>query len=68
MHTGGLAAGVPGELRAMHLAWQRHGVLDWKDLFQPAIQLATEGFPATATIANAIRASGNDILDDPGLR
>jgi gamma-glutamyltranspeptidase/glutathione hydrolase len=45
---GHLASGVPGSVDGMVAAHQRYGTLPWKDLVQPAIDLALNGFPATA--------------------
>jgi gamma-glutamyltranspeptidase/glutathione hydrolase len=42
--VGGRAVGVPGALRALELAHRQHGKLPWARLFEPAIQLAEQGF------------------------
>jgi gamma-glutamyltranspeptidase/glutathione hydrolase len=41
---GGLSVGVPGALAALKMAHERHGVLPWAEVFEPAIRLAEEGF------------------------
>lgn len=41
---GGYSVGVPGVMRMFALAHQRDGKLPWQDLFQPAIELAEQGF------------------------
>ena len=40
----GKSVGVPGVLRMLELAHRDYGQLPWRDLFQPAIALATNGF------------------------
>jgi gamma-glutamyltranspeptidase / glutathione hydrolase len=40
----GLSIGVPGMVALLSLAHQDHGVLDWPNLFDEAIQLSEQGF------------------------
>jgi len=51
----GLAVGVPGVLRALELAHQRHGRLPWTRLLQPAIRLAEEGFAVSPRLHAQIK-------------
>lgn len=44
---GHLSCGVPGSVAGMAEAHARYGSLPWKDLVQPAIDLALNGFPLT---------------------
>lgn len=52
MYTGigGGSVAVPGILKALHQAWQRHGHIEWPALFEPAIRAARDGiaFPRTS--------------------
>lgn len=52
--VGGSAVGVPGLLRMLELAHEQHGRLPWKDLFQPAIELAAAGFIISPRLASMI--------------
>lgn len=54
----------------MHQASQRYGRLPWRELVEPAIELARDGFEISAAVADALKNSpGVDaIRKDPGLR
>jgi gamma-glutamyltranspeptidase/glutathione hydrolase len=57
----GRSPGVPGVLRMLELAHERHGVLPWRELFQPAIRIAEEGFEVSPRLHRLLEA-------DPLLR
>ena len=65
--VGGRAVGVPGLLRMLELAHQRHGRLPWRALFEPAIQLAQAGFPISPRLATLIQGD-TYLADDPQAR
>ncbi|OZJ02774.1 hypothetical protein BZG36_03481 [Bifiguratus adelaidae] len=64
---GGLAAGVPGELRGLEMAHSKYGKLPWKTLFEPSIKLARHGFVVTRTLEKALQQS-QFILNDTTFR
>lgn len=52
--VGGRSVGVPGLVRMLALAHQDHGRLPWRELFQPAIRLAEEGFKVSPRLHGLI--------------
>ena len=54
--VGGKSVGTPGVLRALELAHAKYGKLPWAELFQPAIRLATEGFPLSPRLHRLLAA------------
>lgn len=44
---GGMSVGTPGALKAMYEAHKKYGKLAWKDLFEPAIKIARNGYEAS---------------------
>lgn len=62
--AGGRAVGVPGTLRMLELAHQRHGHLPWERLFEPAIELAERGFAVSPRL-HALLARETRLRRDP---
>lgn len=60
---GRLASGVPGSVDGMVKAHERYGKLGWKELIQPAIDLARNGFPITAAQANELNSKAATFLE-----
>lgn len=65
--TGGRSVGVPGVLRMLAVAHQRHGRLAWARLFEPAIRLADDGFLISPRLARLLRGE-TALASDPAAR
>lgn len=52
--SGGLSVGVPGLIKMLELAHQKHGKLPWKDLFKSGMKLAKSGFNVSPRLAQSI--------------
>ncbi|MFQ3237683.1 MAG: gamma-glutamyltranspeptidase/glutathione hydrolase, partial [Paraglaciecola sp.] len=62
-----LSSGVPGTVAGMWLAHQKYGSLPWKDLLQPAVSLADDGFLMPQKLADYIKRYSKR-LDDRGFK
>jgi gamma-glutamyltranspeptidase/glutathione hydrolase len=63
----GISVGVPGLLAMLDLAHREHGRLAWRDLFQPAIDIARQGFDAPPRLAGWL-AKAPFLGAEPGIR
>ncbi|KAI0469399.1 gamma-glutamyltranspeptidase [Xylaria cf. heliscus] len=54
---GGLATGVPGELRGLEFAHQKFGALPWHAVVEPAARVARDGFTVTADTVRYMEAA-----------
>ncbi len=60
--SGHLASGVPGSVDGMVEAHRKYGKLPWKELVQPAIDLALNGFPLTEREASYLNTLHDDLI------
>ena len=68
-HKGLLSVGVPGTVAGLYQAHQKYGKLPWRELVQPAIDQAKNGFPMSfglyrAALQVSKRDSSYDILQN----
>ncbi|RZL63549.1 MAG: gamma-glutamyltransferase family protein [Variovorax sp.] len=54
--VGGRSVGTPGAIRMLEMAHQQYGKLRWSQLFDPAIQLADNGFRVSPRLATLLKA------------
>lgn len=66
--TGGLAIGVPGELKGYHEAWKRFGKLPWKNLVEPTVKICHEGYHLSQHQYDALTFRPTVISEDPIFR
>lgn len=65
--VGGASVGVPGALRLLEKVHKEYGKLPWRDLFQPAIEMAEKGFPMSPRL-NELLNEEKYLLDNPQAR
>jgi gamma-glutamyltranspeptidase/glutathione hydrolase len=58
---GPMAPAVPGTVAGLFEAWQRYGSMAWKDILQPAQQLAFEGFEIGHDLAHVLNMASSVI-------
>ncbi|WVW78752.1 gamma-glutamyltransferase [Kwoniella bestiolae CBS 10118] len=62
--VGGLAVGVPGELRGLEMAHKMYGKLPWEDVVMPVAELA-KGWKVSRELARRLRLFGQFMLSSP---
>ncbi len=63
--TGHLASGVPGAVAGLWEAHRRYGTLPWRDVVEPAIRLAEDGFVVDDALARSIVAEAERLRRFP---
>jgi gamma-glutamyltranspeptidase/glutathione hydrolase len=53
---------VPGMLKALETAWQRHGTLSWQEIMAPAIHFARQGATTNQTLAAWLELAGEAVF------
>jgi gamma-glutamyltranspeptidase/glutathione hydrolase len=64
-HNSHLSVGVPGTVAGLHLAWKDAGSKPWKELVQPAIVLARDGFEVSQGLARSLAGQLDDFKKYP---
>jgi len=63
-HQGLKSVGVPGTVAGLFLAHQKYGGLPWKELIQPSVDLAENGFVLSWTLASHARRMQDNTTPD----
>ncbi|HTC33733.1 MAG TPA: gamma-glutamyltransferase [Bryobacteraceae bacterium] len=63
--VGWRAAGVPGTVRGLELAHKKYGHRPWTELVDPAIQLASAGFPVSYPLSASLESDSGLLSEFP---
>jgi gamma-glutamyltranspeptidase/glutathione hydrolase len=63
--SSGRSIGTPGVLHMLDSAHKDGGRLTWKELFEPAIQIATDGFKISPRMSASVAGSAASLARDP---
>ena len=61
--TGGLASGVPGEVRGLEYLHTKYGKLPWAEVLAPAIKVARDGFRVTEDLVRYMQSATAGVDD-----
>jgi gamma-glutamyltranspeptidase / glutathione hydrolase len=65
---GAMASGVPGTVAGLHRAHSLYGAVPWRELVEPAISLARDGFPVSERLSSSLEELQPHKDRFPGLR
>jgi gamma-glutamyltranspeptidase / glutathione hydrolase len=65
---GHLVVGVPGTVRGLALSHQKFGKLPWKEVVEPAVQLAAKGFAMDSSLAHSLNGIVGNAKEYPELQ
>ena len=54
-HNSILSVGVPGSVAGLYLAWQENGRCSWKQVVEPSVLLARDGFVVSEGLARSLQ-------------
>lgn len=65
--SGGLASGVPGDLRGLEYLHKKYGSLPWSTVLEPAVRTAREGFQVNEDLIHYMESveDGDFLCKDP---
>ncbi|EMD62047.1 hypothetical protein GGP41_002472 [Bipolaris sorokiniana] len=61
---GGLASGVPGELRGLQYLHEKYGRLPWKTVIKPAVKVAEKGWRVNEDLVRYMASASNNGKDN----
>tara|TARA_R110002072_G_scaffold97528_2_gene214459 strand:- start:13145 stop:14944 length:1800 start_codon:yes stop_codon:yes gene_type:complete len=63
--VGGRSVGTPGTVKLLWELHKQYGKLEWSEVLQPAINMATQGFRVTPRLAQSVMHDSRNLKQDP---